>query len=70
LSHYSIGRHLAATAVGRFPRLLAIAALGAPLALPHSFLLIAAVLSLTMTATVWLVARRRLMAPSLISQSA
>jgi uncharacterized membrane protein YdjX (TVP38/TMEM64 family) len=70
LSRYPIGRHLAATAVGRFPRLLAIAALGTSLALPHSFLLIGVLLSLAAATSVWLVARRRLMAASLISQSA
>jgi uncharacterized membrane protein YdjX (TVP38/TMEM64 family) len=66
LSHYPVERHLAATAVGRFPRLWAIAALGAPLAIPPSFLLVAVLLSLGVTATVWFLGRRA----SLLSQPA
>lgn len=43
VSRYPVGRHLAATAVGRFPRLWAIAALGVTLHLP-GWLLLAAIL--------------------------
>lgn len=66
LSHYPLGRHLAATAVGRFPRLWVIAALGAPLAVPGSFLITAVLLSLAVTALLWFLGRRA----SLLPQSA
>lgn len=66
LSDYPLGRHLAATAVGRFARLWVIAALGAPLALPRSVLLGAMVLSLVIATALWLLGRRA----SLMSQSA
>lgn len=66
LAHYPVGRHLAATAVGRFPRLWAIAALGAPLALSSPFLLGAVLFSLVFAASVWLLGRRA----SPVSQSA
>jgi uncharacterized membrane protein YdjX (TVP38/TMEM64 family) len=58
LSRYPVGRHLAATAVGRFPRLWVIAALGAPLALPRWLLLGAVLLSVVLAALLWLVGRR------------
>ncbi len=63
LSHYPVGRHLAATAVGRFPRLWAIAALGAPLALPRSVLMIAVLLSLAVAAALWFLGRRASLHP-------
>jgi uncharacterized membrane protein YdjX (TVP38/TMEM64 family) len=66
LSRYSIGRHLAATALGRFPRLWAIAALGAPLALSHSVLLAAVLVSFVLALVLWLLGRRA----SLVPQSA
>lgn len=66
LAHYPVGRHLAATAVGRFPRLWAIAALGAPLALPRSLLIGGVLFSLVFAASAWVLGRRA----SLISQSA
>jgi uncharacterized membrane protein YdjX (TVP38/TMEM64 family) len=66
LSHYPVERHLAATAVGRFPRLLAIAALGAPLAVPRSFLLTAVLFSFAVAASLWFLGRRA----SLVTQSA
>lgn len=66
LSCYPVGRHLLATAVGRFPRLWVIAALGAPLALPRSFLLGAVLFAIAFAAAAWLLGRRA----SLVSQSA
>lgn len=66
LSRYPVGRHLLATAVGRFPRLWVIAALGAPLALPRSFLLGAVLFAIVFAAAAWLLGRRT----SLVSQSA
>jgi uncharacterized membrane protein YdjX (TVP38/TMEM64 family) len=66
LSRYPIDRHLLATAAGRFPRLWVIAALGAPLALPRSFLLGAVLFAIAFAASAWLLGRRA----SLVSQSA
>ena len=66
LSRYPVGRHLTATAVGRFPRLWAIAALGTSLALPSSFLMVAVLLSLAVAASLWFLGRRA----SLLPQSA
>ena len=66
LSRYPIARHLAATALGRFPRLWAIAALGVSLALPRSLLIAVVLVSFALAAALWLVGRRA----SLISQSA
>jgi uncharacterized membrane protein YdjX (TVP38/TMEM64 family) len=63
LSHYPLGRHLAATAVGRFPRLWAIAALGAPLAVPRSFLMVAVLLSLAVAALLWFLGCRAAVLP-------
>ena len=58
LSGYPVGRHLAATALGRLPRLWVIAALGAPLALPGSFMLAALLFALTFAACMWVLGRR------------
>lgn len=66
LSRYPVNRHLIATAVGRFPRLWAIAALGVTLALPTSFLLGAVLFGFAFAAAAWLLGRRA----SLVSQSA
>ncbi|HXO86306.1 MAG TPA: VTT domain-containing protein [Gemmatimonadales bacterium] len=63
LSLYPVERHLAATAVGRFPRLLAIAALGAPLAVPRPFLMIAVLFSFAVAALLWFLGRRASLVP-------
>ncbi len=64
LARYPVWRHLAATAVGRYPRLWAIAALGVTLRLP-SWVLVAGVLfSLLVAGALWV--RRS----SLVPQSA
>ena len=70
MSRYPIGRHLAATALGRFPRLWAIAALGMTLALPGWLLLAAVLFSLALAICLWLLGRRARSLPSLASQSA
>ena len=71
LSRYPIGRHLAATAVGRFPRLCAIAALGVTVALPPWFLLGAVFFSVALAGILWCIGRRaHRSVPSLASQSA
>lgn len=72
LTHYPVGRHLAATAIGRFPRLWAIAALGVSLALPRWLLIAAVLFSFVIAGSLWFLARRarRPMAASLVSQSA
>lgn len=59
LSRYPVSRHIAATAVGRFPRLLAVAALGASLSLPPGLLLAVVLVSLTVAAAVWGLGRSR-----------
>jgi len=66
LSRYPIARHLAATGIGRFPRLWVIAALGVSLSMPPSVLIAVVLLSLALAAALWFVGRRA----SLVSQSA
>ncbi|HKA60184.1 MAG TPA: hypothetical protein VKD28_16325 [Gemmatimonadales bacterium] len=66
LSRYPIARHLAATGIGRFPRLWVIAALGVSLSLPPSVLIAVVLLSFALAAALWFVGRRA----SLVSQSA
>jgi uncharacterized membrane protein YdjX (TVP38/TMEM64 family) len=69
LSRYPVRRHLAATAVGRFPRLCLIAALGVPLGIPRWLLLAAVLFSLALAGSLWLFGRRAHLA-SLATQSA
>lgn len=64
LARYPVWRHLTATAVGRFPRLLAIAALGVTLHLPGWVLLAGVLFSLLVAGFLWI--RRS----SLVPQSA
>jgi uncharacterized membrane protein YdjX (TVP38/TMEM64 family) len=64
VSRYPIERHLVATAVGRFPRLWAIAALGVTIGLPPWVLLATVLFSLIVAGSMWLVR------PTLVSQSA
>ncbi len=59
LSGYSVPRHLAATALGRFPRLWLIAAIGQPLGIPTSWLVGLTVGSLVLAAAGWGLARLR-----------
>lgn len=59
LSGYSVPRHLAATALGRFPRLWLIAAIGQPLGIPTSWLVGLAAGSLVLAAAVWSFTRLR-----------
>ena len=72
LSHYPVPRHLAATAVGRFPRLWLIAGLGMTLTVPTWVLLAVVLLSFAVAGVAWLLARRsrQPVVVSLASQSA
>lgn len=65
LAQYSKRRHLAATALGRFPKLWFIAALGEPLGLSVRWLAAASVAALALAAGLWLVARVRRLLPAL-----
>ncbi|HEX9729707.1 MAG TPA: VTT domain-containing protein [Gemmatimonadales bacterium] len=59
LSGYSVARHLTATALGRFPRLWFIAALGTPLAIPTSWLIGLTVGSMVFATGAWALAQWR-----------
>lgn len=59
LARYSKRRHLTATALGRFPKLWFIAALGEPLGLSIRWLGIASVAVLALAGALWLVDRAR-----------
>jgi hypothetical protein len=70
LSRYSVSRHLAATAVGRFPRLLAIAALGMTLSLPAWLVPAAVAFALAVASVIWFARHRLRPMPSVVSQRA
>jgi len=71
LSRYPLWRHLTATALGRFPRLWAIAALGMTLNPPRWIVLTAFLCSFAFAGWMWLFGRRfRRPVTSLVSQSA
>ena len=71
LSRYPVGRHLTATAAGRFPRLWALGALGVTLSLPRWLLLATLLLSLAVAGCLWFVGRaHRAVGASLVSHSA
>ena len=63
LARYPLPRHLAATAVGRFPRFWVLAAVGASIGIPPRWLAVFVVVSLILTATVvsvkWIRSRTR-----------